>query len=227
VTDRFPASLKGFGFDPQLMASVAESMASVSSFTFIDEEAVKRATRAFESIQPIVAPQLSEALSQVQITAPSGAFEAIEQIPAFNFAKTLENFDISGITGVGVAESLQTLDISKMFKVADAFNLRDLPPTVTADLASQFDRTAQGAVALAEVDEVAAGVEDAIGTELQRMTPAKKRALALNVAVLIGAFLLLAAWLTQDDATEGAGHFLTCAAAYIYLYWLLIGKLDD
>jgi hypothetical protein len=54
----------------------------------------------------------------------------------------------------GVAESFQTLDISKMVN-ATFFNLRDLPPTVTADLASQFDRTAQKAVALAEVDELA------------------------------------------------------------------------
>jgi hypothetical protein len=104
------------------------------------------------------------------------------------------------------------------------------PPNMTAALASQFDRTAKDAVALAEVDEVAAGVEDAIGIDLRNMTPAKKRELAVNVVILIGAFMVLAAWLTQDDPkspAEGAGLFLACAAAYINVYWRLIGKFDE
>jgi hypothetical protein len=134
------------------------------------------------------------------------------------------------MTSVRVAESLRALDISKVFKGAAAIGLRDLPPAVTADLASQFERTAHEAVALAEVSEVAVGVEDAIGVELMRMTPGKRRELALDVVALIGAFLLLAAWLTQNDPknpTEGVGHFLTCAAVYICVYWRLIGKLDE
>jgi hypothetical protein len=53
--------------------------------------------------------------------------------------------------------------------------------------------------------------------------------LALDVAVLIAAFLVLAVWLTQDDPknpTEGVAEFVICAAAYIRVYWRLIGKLD-
>ena len=48
----------------------------------------------------------------------------------------------------------------------------------------------------------------------------------LNIAVLIAAFLLLSAWLTQNDEMEGAGRFLTAAALYVWVYWRLIGKLD-
>jgi hypothetical protein len=220
---RFPASLPGF--DPKLVPSVAGSLSAISSIAVIDEAALKKAAETFQSFQPIVAPQIAEALAKMTVTAvPSKTIQAVRA--PFNFAKTLENVDLTAMTGVRVAESLQTLDISKMFKI----NLDDLPPTVTADLASQFDRTAQEAVALAEVDEVASGVEDAVGVQLKNMTPAKRRELALQVVALIAGFVLLAAWLTQKDPknpAEGVGHFLTCAAAYIYVYWRLIGKIDE
>jgi hypothetical protein len=225
---RFPASLPSF--DPKLIPSVTESLQAISSIAVIDQLALTKAAKTFQSFQPIVAPQISQALSEVQITLPSEAFKAMAEVPAFNFAKTLKNLDLSGMTSVGVIESLQTLDISKRFKATAAISLRDLPPAVTADLASQFEKTAQEAVALAEVSEVAAGVEDAVGFELKRMTPGKRRELALDVVALIGAFLLLSAWLTQNDPknpTEGVGHFLTCAAVYICVYWRLIGKLDE
>jgi hypothetical protein len=218
------------GFDPKLVPSVAESLRAISSITVIDEAAVKRAARTFQSFQPIVGPQISEALAKITVTVPSDGIQVMSDVPAFNFAKALENVDLSAMTDVRIAESLQTLDISKLFKGTAAISLRDLPPAVTADLAAQFDRTAQEAVALAEVDEVAAGIEDAVGAGLRSMTPAKRRELALQVVVLIAAFVLLAAWLTQNDPknpAEGVGRFLTCAAAYIYVYWRLIGKLDE
>lgn len=221
----FPASLPGF--DPKLIPSVSESLRAILSIAVIDQVALTKAATTFQSFQPVVGPQISEALAKMTVTVPSGAIQRMAEVPAFNFAKALENVDLSAMTGVRVAESLQTLDISKLFK-GTAIRLPDLPLNVTGDLASQFDRTAQEAVALAEVDEVAAGVEDAIGVELKSMTPAKKRELALQIVVLIAAFLLLAAWLTQNDPknpTEGVGRFLTCAAAYIYVYWRLIGKL--
>jgi hypothetical protein len=222
----FPASLPDF--NPKLIPSVSESLRAISSIAVIDQVALTKAAQTFQSFEPIVAPQISEALANMTVTVPSGTIRAMSQVPAFNFAKTLENVDLSAMTTVRVSESLQTLDISQLFK-GTAIALRDLPLNVTADLASQFDRTAQEAVALAEVDEVAAGVKGAVGIELENMTPAKRRELALQVVVLIAAFVLLAAWLTQDDPrnpAEGVGRFLTCAAAYIYLYWRLIGKLE-
>lgn len=222
---RFPLSLPGF--DPKLVPSVTESLTAISSMTVIDEATLNKAAKTFQSFQPIVAPQIAETLAKMTVTGPTEAMKAMAAAPAFNFAKTLENLDISAITGARVAESFQTLDISKIVK-ASVFNLRDLPPAVTADIASQFDRRAQEAVALAEVDEVAEGVEEAVGAGLNSLTSAEKHALALDVVLLIAAFLFFSAWLTQkapEDSGEGAGAFLTCAAMYIRVYWRLIGKL--
>jgi hypothetical protein len=74
---RFPASLPGF--DPKLVPSVAESLRTISSIAVIDEATVKKAAQTFQSFQPIVAPQISEALSDVQITLPSEAFKAMQR----------------------------------------------------------------------------------------------------------------------------------------------------
>jgi hypothetical protein len=225
---RFPASLPGF--DPNLVPSVAESLRHISSIAVIDQTSIKRAAEMFQSVQP-VAPQISEALSGLQITTPTEASKVMATMPAFNFAKTLEGLDITGMTAgfTSVSELLAEIQLPKAFEWPLNVTLRDLPSTVTADLASQFDRTAEEAVALAEVEEVAEGVEKAVGAGLAHLTPENKRELALDIVLLIGAFSLLAAWLTSDhgkDAGDGIGLLLTCAATYIRVYWLLIGKLD-
>lgn len=218
------------GYDPEVIPSLAKSFRSVSSIKFIDVAAVNEAAKSFQSLQPVVAPQIAEALSQIlNLTVPSKAIDAMSEIPAFKFAKTLENFDLSAMKGI--TESLQTLDIPKVFGET-AFSLRDLPPVATADLAARFERVAEEAVVLAEADDLAEAVDEGVRSRLSEMSPAKRRELALDVVVLVGAFLLLASWLmqSQDDPKDvkvGIGLFLACAATYIRIYWRLIGKLDE
>jgi hypothetical protein len=223
----FSASL--IGFDPKLIPSVVSSLQSfrsASSFTVLDPDTVKKAAEAFGSFK-LVAPEISEALNKVPIT-PSAPFKAVAgEIPVFTFASALKDVDLSAFAGLNFAESFKGLDLAPFTK---GFYSIELPASVTADLASQFDRITHDAVALAEVDVVAESVEDIVGVQLEALTPAKKRALALDVVILIAAFLLFAAWATQDgshDPKAGAGTFLTVAAMYIRVYWQLIGRLEE
>jgi hypothetical protein len=221
------------GFDPKLIPSIAESFHDLASLAPLNLTGVTDAAKTI-SIFPSVTPQIAEALNKVSVaTFPTSsvAAEALANSPVFGFTKMLDELDLSTVTATQVFDSLQPLNVSKIFQTATT-SVTHLPMTTTADLAADFDRRAEQAVALAEVEEVADIVDSLVGfgPRLKAMTPPQRRALALDVVTLVAAFLLLAAWLTQssDDPRNpatGVAEFLACAAMYIRVYWRVIGKL--
>jgi len=82
-------------------------------------------------------------------------------------------------------------------------------------------------VALAEIEDVADAVDQSIGL-LERMPPAKRRMLALDVVLLIAAFLMFAGLSESKglDDPNTTGAALVCAATLMRVYWRLNDKLD-
>ena len=144
---------------------------------------------------------------------------------SFNFAKTLDDLDTSKVIGTQFAESLKTMQLSEVARKQIAEAIGTMPRFPTAVTSSGVATVATDAVALAEVDDVAVIVDDAIGS-LADMTPEVRRTLALDVALLIGAAIVLASWLqvnAKDPKAVGAA--IVFAVTLVRVYWRVTDKL--
>ena len=118
--------------------------------------------------------------------------------------------------------------MSATFTATVSAGLRNLEANKLSTPSARFAKVAVEAVALAEVEGVAEIVDESV-RKVEGMSVARKRMLALDVALLIAAFLTLAAWLSQSPDPKdlkGEAIALACAAALVRLYWRLTGKLD-
>jgi hypothetical protein len=103
--------------------------------------------------------------------------------------------------------------------------MQSLPRVETEDLASSVRDATEDTVALAEVEGVADIVDESVGP-IAELTPAQRRELAVDVALLVGAYITVVASLVRRDYGNLAGALLVYAAILMHIYWRLIGKLD-
>jgi hypothetical protein len=220
------------GLDTRLIPSVAETFRHLDAMKLVDMKAVSQASKTFEFVRPLVAPQVAEILKgmDTRIVAPSFA-EALKKIqtsPPFNFAKTLEGMSAAIIqphVADALATSLPTLSLPKTASTGIADVLRDLSRVSSGHLAPRAQEAAEEAVALAEVGAVAEIVDESFA-RLRSMSPAQRRILANDVVVLIAAFLVVAGLLAESGYMKGAGAMLAFSSALVRVYWRLTGKVD-
>jgi hypothetical protein len=229
-TTAFDAAKTFAGLDARMVPSLAETFRALDTTRIGDMAAISAAAKAIP--RPIVAPQISEQLgaSLKAINAASvGTFaEAVSSVrasQAFDFKKMMGDYSVRGLAESGLLDSLRTLKVSPAFTASVSEMLRDLEPRKLSIPSARFEEIAEEAVALAEVEDVAEIVDEAVG-ELKGMSVAKKRTLALEVLLLIAAFLALAGWLSHDNNLKGEAMALGCAAALVRVYWRLTDKLD-
>jgi voltage-gated potassium channel Kch len=213
------------GLDPKLVPSVAATFASLSKTRLGEFDAVHNAMKAFElDARPIVAPQIAEAMKGIEVGLPARSFaeamSGINRASTFNFARTLDDLGLGAVIQPQLGELVRTLELSIGATAADA--LRDLR---TIQFVPSVERAAEEAVALADVADVADVVDEAVG-RFEALTPANRRLLANDVAVLIGALLALAGLLVGSGNMRDAGASIALAAALVRVYWRLTGKLD-
>jgi hypothetical protein len=219
------------------IASVAETLGRFEQAAkLVDMPAMRETAKVFESMRPIVAPriapQIAESLKAIsaRTASLSETFKRIDP-PPFRFAKTLDDLNAAMIqprVAESLAETLRTLAVPNIFNTGIADMLRDLPRVAPADLAPRVEEAAEEVVALAEIDDVAEIADESVG-RLEQIPPARRRMLAIDVAVLIAALLALAAHLSASGDVrdpKGVGLTLACVAALVRVYWRLAGKLD-
>jgi hypothetical protein len=156
---------------------------------------------------------------------------AEDRVEAFSFAKTFDGIDVEKIIWPELSkaiESVQGLGLPKSYGATIAEALRARPSVEPGEFTPQVEATAEEAIVLAGDDDVAEIVDDeTVVARIAGMSPEKRRALALDVLVLVGACVVLAAWLAQADLKDprGAGIALAWAASLIRVYWRLNDKL--
>ena len=200
-----------------------------------DHTRAREALKPFESFQPIVAPQIAPQLAETlakfnQHNAESAAavFKAIGPKP-FNFAKTFEGLDVRKIVSPQLSkafESVQALGLPSAYGVEIAEALRARPSTVPREMAATAEATAEEAIALATADAVVGDVDETVVARIAAMSPKERRVVALDLIALVGACVVLAAWLAQGDLKDprGAAIVLAWAVSLIRLYWRLTDK---
>jgi hypothetical protein len=217
------------GLDTRLVPSVAETFRSLSATHFADMTALTRTAKIFESVMTpnSVAPQIAENLKRIDTRLMSSYAEAVRVIPrpTFTFAKTLEDTNSLAVVS-RVVESMSALAFPPTVAGAVADTLKGLPRISAAHLAPRLEVRAEQAFALAEVEEVAAIIDESVGL-LDHLTPAQKKTLALEVAAVIATYLValtLAASHARNTATVGV--LLAFITAWVRVWWRLAGKLD-
>jgi hypothetical protein len=215
------------GLDTRSIGSIAEAFRGLDATRLGDMAAISQAAKAFEGFRPIVAPQVAEALKSVDMRIAPSFAEAMKAMgpQPFKFAKALEGVQLGPISPA-FSESLRTLQLPRPISADFADAIRSLPKVTPTDFAPRVQVAAEEAFALAEVESVAVAVDESVG-EIERMSPEKRRALAIDVAVLIAAFVTLAAWLSTGDLRDpkGAGFALAFAASLVRVYWRLTDKI--
>ena len=209
--------------------SIGQSLADTK---FFDYSSIATAAKTLAAFQPIVAPQIAEALGS------SKAFDAAVAAtrvsiptppPSFMFIKTLDDPKFIEAFRPRVVEMLDVLDVSASFR--DAVRSANARTTAVPDFSARL------VAAAAETIEVAtAGDEsgvDPVDDEslgwLDQLSPSSRLSLLLDVGALVVAFIFYAAWLVGDDARDpkGAGFALSCAIQLARVYLRLARKLDD
>jgi hypothetical protein len=179
-------------------------------------------------LRPIVAPQIAESLAAMDFGKMIAETSPKLEPPAFKF---LSLADLG--LGKQLATAFQTADLTKVFgtrldELAQSLP-RTFPHTIAPSFIPRVEAAAEEAVILAaEDDAVAEIVGDAPLDDFEALTPAQQRMLALDVAVLVAALLVLAAWLAESGDPKdpkGAAIALTCAAALVRVLWRATGKI--
>jgi hypothetical protein len=230
------------GLDPKLIPSVAEQLRGLTT-VHVAASDISAAAKALEPFRTMtVASAIAESLKDLQLQPASSFAEAVKGLqtsPAFHFTKLAEGFGfakaVEGLDTTAFAQSLSSLQLPRL-ATAELSTLTAavtaLPSVDAEDLASDFDQAAEESVALAEVEDVAEILDRAVGLSprLAAMTPAQRRALALDFVVLIAAYLLLAARMrhSMDEMKdpEGFASLLILVTAFVRVYWRLIGKIS-
>jgi hypothetical protein len=237
------------GIDSRVMRSIADSFPKLDpsiadAFSRNKTEAIvgdlactREALKVLDSFRPIVAPQivpqLAEVLGRINQQNAASAAAVLQKIGSkpFSFAKTFDGIDVEKIIWPELSkaiESVQGLGLPKSYGATIAEALRARPSVEPGEFTPQVEATAEEAIVLAGDDDVAEIVDDeTVVARIAGMSPEKRRALALDVLVLVGACVVLAAWLAQADLKDprGAGIALAWAASLIRVYWRLNDKL--
>jgi hypothetical protein len=219
------------GLDKALVPSLAETFGALSTKSILGDFSALQAAAKSIAMPPTVAPQIAEALAGFTVPEPlpktvAAAMAAgIDKMRVDLMATTVGGSYAGALPQI--AKMLQTIALPKPIgtQIADAIAAR---PHRSSELAPRVQASTEEAIALAEVADVAEIVDSAIGP-LESVSAARAHTLALEVAALVAAFLVLAAYLRQGgelDDPKGAGIALAYAAALVRVYWRLVGKLD-
>jgi hypothetical protein len=217
------------GLDQAVVPSIAEAFGGKAMRSLIgDMSAIQSAAKAVEGMRPVVAPQIAEELARLTIPNPmpsvAAAFASRLDKTTFNFAKTLGGSYSGALPGI--AKMLIEVEPLVRGMTVAIDTPRTFSPTV---FTPRVQAAAEEAVAIAEVGDVAEIIDDAVGA-IEPMTPARARLLALDLAVLVAALIILAAYLREGgevvEDPEGAGIALAYAAALVRVSWRVAGKLD-
>ena len=209
------------GFDKRLIPSVADAFVGIEAVKLADTTAIANAARALESIAPIVsAPQISDALARVQMRNVASFAEAVAPIraaQAFGFMRTLPEVTIPP----SVIDAVHSFNLPTV--LTDA--LGDLPSVSIASVAPYAEKAAEDSVALAEVEDFAQIIDDALG-RMDKDDDTRRRVAATEVSAAISALLMLAGMLYGIGQFKAAGAAIGCVATLVRVYWWLSGKLD-
>jgi hypothetical protein len=220
------------GLDKSIVPSVAATLSAAATKSIVgDLGALSETAKAFEKFRPVVAPQIAAELSALVV--PTGMPSVAAVMAAgldkvtFNFAKTLSGSYAGSLDEIAKMLPKFALPQPVVSQRLEAFETR--PHLSPADFAPRLQTATEEAVAIAEVESVAVVIDDAVG-EIERMSPTQARRLALDLAVLVAALLVLAAYLRQGgevvEDPKGAGIAIAYAAALVRVYWRVEGKLD-
>jgi hypothetical protein len=220
-------ALRPLNLDRRVIDAAAGAFNNFSAMNLVDLKALQDVANSFAVARPIVAPQVSEAVAAAVGAAASSAVGDAHAQLARDLTKVIAPLDLSAVIQPRLAETLRPLSLPPAFMDQIA-EVRDRQRPGPAGLVAAVQKTAEDAVALAEANEVAE-VVDAESGGLDNLSPRRRRMLALDIAVMIAAFLMLAAWLAESADPrdpKGAGIALACAASLIRVCWRLEGKLD-
>lgn len=220
------------GLNTRAIASVAEKLRGFETAKLVDLPALREAAKAFESMRPIIAPQIApqiaEALKGIDASTASvaEAFKRMEP-PPFRFAKTLDDLKIASQFQPRLADAFKALQLPPAFSTAVAEALRGIPNVVGADLAPRAGEAVKQAVVLAaESAAVTDLIEDSLA-EVDDMSTVERRELSADAVEAIVRLALLVAILARNSQAELASAALAVVAIFVVIYWRATGKLGD
>jgi hypothetical protein len=207
------------GLDKRLIPSVADAMTKIP-MTKIDAPAI--AGIAFQEMQPVIStPQIASALSGVETTQMQSFAQAAASIEAAGAFKLVPNIEIPEVRfEPSVIEAVKAFNLPQLNEA-----LSNIPTVPTVTVAPRSERPLRDAVALAEVEDVAEIIDEAMSS-WETYSPAKRRLVVTDIAAAISAMLLLGGLLNGIGEYKAAGTAIACATALIRLYWRMTGKLD-
>lgn len=209
------------GLHPNLIPSVTKVFDEIDLAAFPKASAFRDAARAING--PIVAPQIAAALAPFTPDTRSFLAEAnsvLTKSTVFKFSKTLDDVGSAWFFEENrVGLSLQALRAPSLAASVTAA-MRTVPRVEVSDLA----HATEDAIALAETEDVVA-VDDESAELTKGLSPAQRRDLAVDVALLIGAYISIVACLAKRDYIDLAAALLVYSAVLVRIYWRLMGKL--
>ena len=219
------------GSNERTIASVAESLRGFQTTKLVDTFAMGETATLFESLRPIVAPQIApeiaKTLKDVSARAASfsAAFKGIEPAP-FQFAKTFEDMQTVSQFQPRLADAFKAWQAPPAFSTAVADALRSVPQATWTDLAPRTGRAIGEAVILAETS-TAFEVAESMFVDLDDLTPAERQEHQRDVMDAIAAAGMIVAILSRDGRVELASATLAFVAILVSIYWRLTGESES
>jgi hypothetical protein len=225
--------------DPRTLSLTTEALRTLP---LIDMSKLMNTTAISDmakSLRPIVAPPISEAMREIMtptklftegLTAfkvmtsppPSSFTEALKGIEPFFFQKTLEDLSVHHDQ---ISRAALTLGLPETFGADVSAALREAPLTSEPDFTLRFEAAAEEAIATAADDDVGEIVEAAL-PYLDDLSVADRRKLAADVLVMLAAFVMLAACLSEGAYRYAAPAALGAAGELLRVYWQLTRKVN-
>lgn len=214
--------------DTRGIASISNAISGLDTKILGNASAMRDMAKALDIARPIVAPQIATELAETfkRIDTRNAAFaEAVKgiQLPAFQFAKTLDDLKLATRFPTGVAEAFKALQMPPLYSTGIREALAGLPLTGFAGVAAKAAFAVGEAAVIAETPAAVEVADDAL-VDLDDLSPTERRELQKDVADAIVALGTLVAILADNGRIELASATLAFLAILVSIYWRVTGS---
>jgi hypothetical protein len=211
------------GLNSRTIASVAETLRGFEQTAkLVDMSAMRETAKLFESMRPVVAPQIAPEIAETLkgISARAAPFAEVfgrVEPPPLPVATGIDDLHVA--LQSRFPEALTAWQMHA-FSKAVATALAGVPPATWADLAPRAGKAIGEAVILAETS-TASEVAEGMFVDLDDLSPAERREHQRDVMDAIAAAGMIVAILSRDGHVELASATLAFVAILVSIYWRL------
>ena len=213
------------GIDPKVISGAAEAARQFQTLKLGNLDAINDALKGFESIRPIVAPQISLAIAEslkgvVVPPAPSiAAAFAGGDPPKFAFAKNLDDAKLASMFKPVVSDAMKSWAMPPAFTRSVSEALGGITAGVGTSIAPLTAVAVSSAVAVSHAPAVVEAASESLSeVDLDALSPSERIELQAKVIGAIATLGTVVALLLKDGRIELAGAMLGFVAILVSIY---------